>query len=123
GSVPVPVAAAAVGTLPAGAPPGPTSPPRRGRSLRRRYDALQASLDDLLRQLKLAEQVQRKMLPQSLPVVDGASFSASLRATNHMAGDFYSAFRLDRERVGFYVGDVMGHGPAAALLSVYTMLS
>ena len=29
--------------------------------------------------------------------------------------------RLDRDQVGFYVGDVMGHGPAAALLGVYAM--
>ncbi len=44
-----------------------------------------------------------------------------MRACEHLAGDFYNAFRLDRDHVGFYVGDVMGHGAASALLGMYTM--
>ena len=69
----------------------------------------------------MAEQVQRSMMPRHLPIVDGLGLGAGLTACTHLAGDFYNAFRLDRDRVGFYVGDVMGHGPAAALLSVYAM--
>ena len=69
----------------------------------------------------MAEQVQRSMMPRNLPNVEGLTLGAGLTACTHMAGDFYNAFRLDRDRVGFYVGDVMGHGPAAALLSVYAM--
>ncbi len=95
---------------------------RTRRGPRRRPVWLRKSHDDLVRQLKLAEQVQRSLLPRSLPELPGVTFAAAIRPTQHMSGDFYNVFRLDENRVGFYLGDVMGHGPAAALLSVYTML-
>lgn len=82
---------------------------------------LKGEHDRMVRELSMAEQVQRSMLPRSLPSVAGAHFGAELRSCEHLAGDFYNAFRLDRDHVGFYVGDVMGHGAAAALLGVYTM--
>lgn len=96
--------------------------PQRQR-LRLRYRELIESHEELLRQMRLAEQVQRSLPPRPLPATPGVSFAAALRPTLHMAGDFYSVFRLDASHVGFFVGDVMGHGPAAALLSVYAMLS
>jgi serine phosphatase RsbU (regulator of sigma subunit) len=87
----------------------------------RQFRALHDRHERLLAEMRMAEQVQKSMLPRSLPRVPGVRFGASLRPCQHMAGDFYQAFRLDRDRVGFYVGDVMGHGPAAALLSVFAM--
>jgi sigma-B regulation protein RsbU (phosphoserine phosphatase) len=48
-------------------------------------------------------------------------FGAALRPCEHLAGDFYNVFRLDRDHLGLYLGDVMGHGAPAALLSVYAM--
>ncbi len=61
------------------------------------------------------------MLPRTLPNVAGFRFGAGLQACQHLAGDFYNAFRLDHDRIGVYLGDVMGHGAAAALLGVYAM--
>jgi sigma-B regulation protein RsbU (phosphoserine phosphatase) len=94
--------------------PGPTA-------VERRLQALLEQHERLLREMRMAEQVQRSMLPRTLPAVPGVRFGAAVRPCQHMAGDFYHAFRLDRDRVGFYVGDVMGHGPASALLSVFAM--
>ncbi len=84
------------------------------RDLKRQHDRI-------MRELRMAEQVQRSMLPKSLPRLTGASFGAAFRPCEHLAGDFYNAFRLDRDHVGFYLGDVMGHGAASALLGVYAM--
>ena len=95
----------------------------RGRRLRQRIQSLEHAYRDLLRQMQLAERVQRSMLPRRLPHPPGVELGAGLRATQHMAGDFYNAFRLDRDHTGFFLGDVMGHGPAAALLSVFVMQS
>ncbi len=91
--------------------------------MRRRLSGLRRAHEELLWQLRLAEQVQRSMLPRVLPCTGGLELAASLRPTQHMAGDFYNVFRLDRENVGVYLGDVVGHGPAAALLSVFMMQS
>ena len=93
----------------------------RERGLRARIEALTQANDALLSQMRLAEVVQRSMLPRNLPSPPGFTLAASLRPTQYMAGDFYNAFRLDRDCFGLYLGDVMGHGPAAALLSVYVM--
>lgn len=95
---------------PAAAAPAPADPAE-----------LTARHERLMHELKMAEQVQRSMMPRKLPEVPGVALGAALRPCQHMAGDFYNAFRLDRDRIGFYVGDVMGHGPAAALLSVFAM--
>ncbi len=104
----------------------PPRPPRLKSSnpnrLRRPADPeLRRRHVTLLKELRLAEQVQRSMLPRVLPNLPTLEFGASLRPSQHLAGDFYNVIRLDQDRVGFYLGDVMGHGPAAALLGVFAM--
>ncbi len=79
------------------------------------------SHESLVKELRLAEQVQRSMLPRVLPQLEAVTFGAALRPSLHLSGDFYNVMRLDRNHVGFYLGDVMGHGPAAALLGVFAM--
>jgi serine phosphatase RsbU (regulator of sigma subunit) len=88
---------------------------------RRREEALQARHDRLLRELAQARQVQASMLPRRLPEVGAARFGAALQPCAHLAGDFYHVARLDHDHIGVLVGDVMGHGVAAALLAVYAM--
>ena len=61
------------------------------------------------------------MLPRFLPKLPQVEFGAALRPSRHLAGDFYNIIRLDGHRVGVCLGDVMGHGPAAALLAVFAM--
>ena len=72
------------------------------------------------RERVVAEVLQRAVLPESLPGVDGMHFDAEYRAGaagTYAGGDWYDVFRLDDERVFFSVGDVMGKGaPAAALM-------
>ena len=77
-------------------------------------DLSNAILPGVTRRIMLA-------LPRSLPNIPTLDFGASLRPSLHLAGDFYNIVRLDQHRVGVYLGDVMGHGPAAALLGVFAM--
>jgi sigma-B regulation protein RsbU (phosphoserine phosphatase) len=119
------VAAVTRTTIP---PPHPAERDRRNlirkiRRLREDHRTLNHRHEELLHELRLAERVQRSLLPTSFPTVPGVRFAAGYQPLRHMAGDFYSVFRLDRDRLGFYVGDVMGHGPASALLSVLAMQS
>jgi anti-sigma regulatory factor (Ser/Thr protein kinase) len=68
----------------------------------------------------VAEVLQRAVLPDSLPVVEGLRLDAEYRAGvagAYVGGDWYDVFELGADRIFFSVGDVMGKGaPAAALM-------
>ena len=70
----------------------------------------------LERDLRLAEQVQRRFLPQTEPTVAGYEFFAHYNAAYEVGGDFYDFVRLDDQRLAIVVGDVSGKGIAAALM-------
>jgi anti-sigma regulatory factor (Ser/Thr protein kinase) len=66
-----------------------------------------------------AQLMQRSMLPQSLPALDGYRLAARYVAgTDGKAagGDFYDAFALPDGRVAVALGDVAGHDVRAAAL-------
>ena len=67
------------------------------------------------RQLSIAGDVQRRMLPRSLPAAPGLDLAARYEPSLELGGDFYDAFELGTQ-IGMVVGDVVGKGIAAALL-------
>jgi phosphoserine phosphatase RsbU/P len=69
--------------------------------------------------LRLARQLQASFLPRSLPAIGPVRFAVSYRPCGQVGGDFYDAFRLDEDHVGFYVADAMGHGVPASLLTIF----
>lgn len=69
-------------------------------------------------ELSAAAQVQEAMLPTVLPKTSQASFAWLFKPCAHIAGDTLNIFQLDDDHVGMYVLDVVGHGPAAAMLAV-----
>ncbi len=68
------------------------------------------------RDLKIAEQVQRRFLPQSLPKIPGYDFFAYYHATYEVGGDYYDFVPLPEGKLGIALGDVSGKGVAAALM-------
>ena len=68
----------------------------------------------------VADVLQRAVLPDSLPEVEGLLLDAEYRAGvagTYAGGDWYDVFELGDDSVFFSVGDVMGKGaPAAALM-------
>jgi sigma-B regulation protein RsbU (phosphoserine phosphatase) len=68
------------------------------------------------RDLKIAEQVQRRFLPQHLPKIPGYEFFAYYHATYEVGGDYYDFVPLPNNRLGIALGDVSGKGVAAALM-------
>jgi serine phosphatase RsbU (regulator of sigma subunit)/anti-sigma regulatory factor (Ser/Thr protein kinase) len=74
-------------------------------------------------QLSLAERaaataLQRSLLPTRLPIVSGFDFAARHvpSAQFGVGGDWYDVFPLPGDRVGIVIGDVSGHGLAAAVV-------
>src|SRR5207302_11114738 len=68
------------------------------------------------RDLKLAEQVQKRFLPQGVPRVPGYEFFAHYHPAYEVGGDYYDFVQLPGNRYAVAVGDVSGKGVAAALM-------
>ncbi len=63
-----------------------------------------------------AREIQRSLLPTTLPAIDGVEVAARWEPAREVSGDAYDVLRLDRDRVGLAIGDVAGKGMPAALL-------
>jgi serine phosphatase RsbU (regulator of sigma subunit)/pSer/pThr/pTyr-binding forkhead associated (FHA) protein len=70
----------------------------------------------LNRDLRLAEQVQKRFLPQSVPTIPGFEFFAHYDPAYEVGGDYYDFVSLPKNRLAVAVGDVSGKGVAAALM-------
>ncbi len=68
------------------------------------------------RDLRLAEQVQRRFLPQSVPQIGGFEFYSHYQAAHEVGGDYYDFVPLPDGRLAIAVGDVAGKGVSAALM-------
>jgi sigma-B regulation protein RsbU (phosphoserine phosphatase) len=68
------------------------------------------------RELEEARRIQRKLLPASLPDVDGCEIASQWRPASGVGGDCYDAIPFGRARLGLCIADVVGKGIPAALL-------
>lgn len=70
------------------------------------------------REHRIAETLQRSLLPERLPDIPGISIAARYLAggAGAVGGDWYDVVPLARGRVGLAMGDVVGHGIGAASL-------
>jgi serine phosphatase RsbU (regulator of sigma subunit) len=69
---------------------------------------------------EIAETLQRSLLPQRLPQIDGVDLAARYCAAGDgvvVGGDFYDVFPTNGSTWGIAVGDVCGKGPQAAALT------
>lgn len=81
-----------------------------------RLDAERAENQAVMRQLKLAGAVQRRMLPSRPPTVPPFDIAAKYVPSYDLGGDFYDFIDLEASNVGIAMGDVVGKGIAASLL-------
>ena len=72
---------------------------------------------DLRRALRLAGEVQRRMIPQSPPKLPGLDIAALYVPCFELGGDFYDFLPLGEANVGLAVCDVVGKGVRASLLT------
>ena len=68
---------------------------------------------------RIARRIQRLCRPTQLPAVGQARFAVSHRERVGSPGDFHNVVRVDEQRVGFFVGDVLGQSLTACMLAVF----
>jgi len=68
--------------------------------------------------LSISREIQQAILPKQFPPFpDEPNFDiyASMVAAKEVGGDFYDFFMIDKDRLGFVIGDVSGKGISAAI--------
>jgi phosphoserine phosphatase RsbU/P len=71
----------------------------------------------LERDLALAEETQRSLLPREIPKLEHLKLSAFCRPTRYVGGDFYDFQVMPAGDLLFVIADVSGKGVAASVLS------
>lgn len=79
------------------------------------------------REIDQIAELQRGLLPQSVPEIAGLSIATSFETFNRAGGDYWDVFPLRRARdgrpadpngrFGFLIADASGHGPSAAVVA------
>jgi len=69
------------------------------------------------RELEIAREIQRSILPGSLPAVPGLRVAACYLPMSEVGGDFYDFDSRQANGLGLIVADVSGHGVPAALVA------
>ena len=72
--------------------------------------------DAFERQLEVAREVQRELLPKGPPDIAGLELAGVCRQAVAVGGDYYDYLRLADGRLGLVVADVSGKGVPASLL-------
>jgi phosphoserine phosphatase RsbU/P len=99
---------------------------RKNAELAQAYADLQAAQAELVakerleRELEIAGEVQRSLLPSEFPVVPGYSFAGRNVPARTVGGDLYDVLPLDAEHVGLLMADVSDKGVHASLFMAVT---
>jgi phosphoserine phosphatase RsbU/P len=81
----------------------------KGRARRRDAELEQRELEE-------ARRIQRKLLPTTLPQIDGWEIAASWQPASGVGGDCFDAISFGAARAALSIADVVGKGIPAALL-------
>ncbi|OHE80997.1 MAG: hypothetical protein A2107_15230 [Verrucomicrobia bacterium GWF2_62_7] len=80
-----------------------------------RAEHLQAQL--MARELQIASNLQRSLLPEKLPQMPGFGVAGYYHSARQVGGDFYDAIAVDGQGLLLVIADVMGKGVPAAMFA------
>lgn len=72
------------------------------------------------RELQAVAEIQRSLLPPTLPDVKGLRLSTHYQTSAQAGGDYYDLFNLPDGKLGMLIADVSGHGTPAAVVMAIT---
>jgi len=71
-------------------------------------------------QMKIARDIQLRLIPRTLPEIAGLSIGAEYNPAQEVGGDYFDLYRIDHDHLGLVVFDVAGKGVPGALLMAIT---
>lgn len=71
-------------------------------------------------ELEVARELQRELLPKTVPELAGYRFAHASRTANEVGGDYHDYIPLPDGRLALVIGDASGHGMASGLLMAIT---
>ncbi len=87
------------------------------------FNKMVADLRELIQtrlQLQIARDIQRSLLPESAPCVDGFEIAGASHPAEEVGGDYFDYVPMRGGRLGLVIGDVVGHGLGSALVMAAT---
>lgn len=69
------------------------------------------------RELEIAQQIQRSLLPKSIPNLPGMKLAGFCQSAHQVGGDFYDVLKVRDDAVLLVIADVMGKGIPAAMFA------
>jgi serine phosphatase RsbU (regulator of sigma subunit)/anti-sigma regulatory factor (Ser/Thr protein kinase) len=103
---------------------GLAAPALRAAQLAQRVDAVERSHATTVEELRVAEIIQRSLLPESLPEIPGWQLDAFYKPARVVGGDLYDIIPLPGDLLGIVLGDASDKSVPAALVmaTVRTLL-
>ena len=83
-------------------------------------DELKRMYETVDRELKHVADIQRSLLPRSIPAIPTLGLAASYQTSQWAGGDYYDFFALPDGKWGILIADVSGHGTPAAVMMAIT---
>lgn len=77
--------------------------------------AVRTQAEELAREMRLAAEVQRRLLPNRPPNVPGFEIATRMKSAKAIGGDFYDFIEMPNGRLGIVIADVAGKGVPAGL--------
>jgi phosphoserine phosphatase RsbU/P len=82
-------------------------------------DQLKTAYDEVDYELKVVADIQRSLLPSTMPTIPTMGVAAHYQTSRRAGGDYYDFFQLPEGKWGMLIADVSGHGtPAAVIMAV-----
>ncbi len=70
------------------------------------------------REIEVAADIQKTLLPGKMPKLTGAEAAAFSHAAKGVSGDYYDVFHLEHNKTAFVICDVAGKGVPASLMMI-----
>ncbi|MDX9787545.1 MAG: SpoIIE family protein phosphatase [Desulfobacterales bacterium] len=81
---------------------------------------VQRQKDELEHELQIVSQLQRNLLPEHLPQVDGLKLAVHYEPCRYTGGDYYDVLKLPNGLLAILMADVEGHSAPATVMMAIT---